>query len=248
MKNFLLSLTGISLVVVFLAACNSGDKPNLKTNMDTIAYVVGSNIANNLKENIKRDSIDFSMDALVQGFKDALNGTDSLYFSDNDKQTIMMGFQKQLQQKQAEKVAAMAAPNKEAGRKFLEENKKNQGVIQTASGLQYKVIKEGNGKSPSAADQVTVHYEGKLLDGKIFDSSYERKEPITFAVNGVIPGWTEGLQLMKEGGTYELFIPSDLAYGDQGNQAIPGGSTLVFKVELIKVIPAGQPAADQPKK
>ena len=248
MKNFLLSLTGISLVVVFLAACNSGDKPNLKTNMDTIAYVVGSNIANNLKENMKRDSIDFSMDALVQGFKDALNGTDSLYFSDNDKQTIMMGFQKQLQQKQAEKVAAMAAPNKEAGRKFLEENKKNQGVIQTASGLQYKVIKEGNGKSPSAADQVTVHYEGKLLDGKIFDSSYERKEPITFAVNGVIPGWTEGLQLMKEGGTYELFIPSDLAYGDQGNQAIPGGSTLVFKVELIKVIPAGQPAADQPKK
>lgn len=248
MKNFLLSLTGISLVVVFLAACNSGDKPNLKTNMDTIAYVVGSNIANNLKENMKRDSIDFSMEALVQGFKDALNGTDSLYFSDNDKQTIMMGFQKQLQQKQAEKVAAMAAPNKEAGKKFLEENKKNQGVIQTASGLQYKVIKEGNGKSPSAADQVTVHYEGKLLDGKIFDSSYERKEPITFAVNGVIPGWTEGLQLMKEGGTYELFIPSDLAYGDQGNQAIPGGSTLVFKVELIKVIPAGQPAADQPKK
>jgi FKBP-type peptidyl-prolyl cis-trans isomerase FklB len=128
-----------------------------------------------------------------------------------------------------------SAPNKAAGAKWLEENKKNPGVIQTASGLQYKVIKEGKGKNPTAADKVTVNYEGRMIDGKIFDSSFERKQPATFEVNAVIRGWTEGLQLMKEGGSYELYIPSDLAYGDQGNQNIPGGSTLIFKVDLIKV-------------
>jgi FKBP-type peptidyl-prolyl cis-trans isomerase FklB len=147
-----------------------------------------------------------------------------------------------MQQKQMEKMTAASAPNKEAGKKFLDENKKQAGVIETASGLQYKIIKEGKGKTPVATDQVTVNYEGKLLDGKVFDSSYDRKKPETFGVGGVIKGWSEGLQLMKEGGIYELYIKSDLAYGDQGNQSIPGGSTLIFKVELLKIAP---PAADQ---
>lgn len=146
-----------------------------------------------------------------------------------------MNFQKNMQKKQMEKMAQTSAPNKEAGNKFLEDNRKNEGVIETNSGLQYKVIKEGKGKSPAETDKVTVNYEGKLLDGKIFDSSYDRKKPETFPVNGVIKGWTEGLQLMKEGGIYELYIKSDLAYGDQGNPSIPGGSLLIFKVELIKV-------------
>jgi len=146
-----------------------------------------------------------------------------------------MNFQKEMQQKQMEKMSAASKPNKEAGQKFLEENKKQPGVIETPSGLQYKVIKEGKGKTPTATDKVTVNYEGKLLNGKIFDSSFDRKKPETFGVTGVIKGWTEGLQLMKEGGSYELYVKSDLAYGDQGNQSIPGGSTLIFKVDLIKI-------------
>ncbi len=126
---------------------------------------------------------------------------------------------------------------KEAGAKFLEENAKNEGVKVTASGLQYTVEKEGTGASPKATDEVTVHYTGRLLDGTVFDSSVSRGEPATFPLNRVIPGWTEGVQLMKEGGKYMFFIPSELAYGAQGiPNAIPPHSTLIFEVELIKVI------------
>lgn len=126
---------------------------------------------------------------------------------------------------------------KAAGKKFLEENKKNADVKETASGLQYVVEKEGTGAQPDAEDEVTVHYTGRLLDGTVFDSSVNRGEPATFPLNRVIPGWTEGVQLMKEGAKYTFFIPSDLAYGPQGIPgAIPAHSTLIFDVELIKVI------------
>lgn len=134
-------------------------------------------------------------------------------------------------QKKAEEAA------KAAGRKFLEENRKSADVKETASGLQYVVEKEGEGATPSATDEVTVHYTGRLLDGTVFDSSVNRGEPATFPLNRVIPGWTEGVQLMKEGSKYTFFIPSDLAYGPQGVPgAIPPHSTLIFDVELIKVI------------
>lgn len=130
-----------------------------------------------------------------------------------------------------------AAEIKSVGEKFLEENKKNENVKVTASGLQYVVDKEGTGEQPTATDEVTVHYTGKLLDGTVFDSSVSRGEPATFPLNRVIPGWTEGVQLMKEGAKYTFFIPSDLAYGPQGvPNAIPPHSTLIFDVELIKVI------------
>ena len=126
---------------------------------------------------------------------------------------------------------------KAAGKKFLEENKKNADVKETASGLQYVVEKEGTGAQPDVEDEVTVHYTGRLLDGTVFDSSVNRGEPATFPLNRVIPGWTEGVQLMKEGAKYTFFIPSDLAYGPQGIPgAIPAHSTLIFDVELIKVI------------
>ena len=125
---------------------------------------------------------------------------------------------------------------KEAGSKFLEENGKREGVHTTSTGLQYVIEKEGTGKQPKATDNVTVHYTGRLLDGKVFDSSVSRGEPATFPLNRVIPGWTEGLQLMKEGAKYTFFIPSDLAYGAQGaGRDIPPHSTLIFEVELIKV-------------
>lgn len=133
--------------------------------------------------------------------------------------------------------AKAEAVAKEAGSKFLEENKKREGVKETASGLQYIVEKEGTGAQPAATDEVTVHYTGRLLDGKVFDSSVSRGEPATFPLNRVIPGWTEGVQLMKEGAKYTFFIPSDLAYGAQGvPNAIPPHSTLIFDVELIKVV------------
>lgn len=132
--------------------------------------------------------------------------------------------------------AKATAAAKEAGNKFLEENAKKEGVKVTASGLQYRVIKEGAGKQPTATDEVTVHYTGKLLDGTVFDSSVNRGEPATFPLNRVIPGWTEGVQLMKEGAKYEFFIPSDLAYGPNGvPNAIPPHATLIFEVELISV-------------
>jgi FKBP-type peptidyl-prolyl cis-trans isomerase len=245
MKKILLTVLTLS-GALFLASCGSGDKKiDLKDKNDSVAYVIGSNIGLNLRENVKKDSLKLSPVALAQGFKDALDGKDSLYFTEAEKQKIMMAFQKDMQDKQMQKQAQMAEPNRQAGNKFLEENKAKEGVKVTASGLQYKVVKEGKGKTPTANDKVTVHYEGKLLDGKIFDSSFERKKPETFPVTGVIKGWTEGLQLMKEGGVYELYIPAELAYGDAGNNSIPGGSTLIFKVELIKV---EAPAAENPQK
>ena len=125
--------------------------------------------------------------------------------------------------------------NKTIGREFMEQNAKNDSVIQTQSGLQYMVLKEGTGAKPGPTDEVTVHYTGKLLDGTVFDSSVERGEPATFPLDKVIPGWTEGLQLMSEGSKYRLFIPSELAYGSKGNQNILPNSTLIFDVELIKV-------------
>lgn len=245
MKNTFLSIVSVLMIVAIFVSCGQNNKKaNLQTKEDSIAYVIGANIGANLKKNMDSDSLKFNTDMLMQGFKDALNSMDSTVLTEEAKQQVMMNFQKEMQQKQMEKMAAAATPNKEAGKKFLDENKKQAGVIETASGLQYKVIKEGKGKTPTATDQVSVHYEGKLLDGTVFDSSYERKKPATFGVGGVIKGWTEGLQLMKEGGIYELYINSDLAYGDQGNQSIPGGSTLIFKVELVKI---EAPAADNQK-
>lgn len=244
MKNICLSIFSLVIATMLFVSCGNNKKADLKTQNDSVAYVIGANIGENLKNNIANDSLDFSSAALVQGFKDALEGLDSLTFTKEEKQNIMMQFQKNMQEKQMKKMAEAAAPNKQAGAQFLEKNKQQPGVIQTQSGLQYKVIKEGKGKMPKATDKVTVNYEGKLIDGTVFDSSFERKEPATFGVTGVIPGWTEALQLMKEGGSYELYIPSDLAYGDQGNQSIPGGSTLIFKVDLIKV-EAGAPNPQQ---
>jgi FKBP-type peptidyl-prolyl cis-trans isomerase FklB len=245
------NLFAVLLAIAFvftLASCNNGKgKPNLKEKSDTIAYVIGTNIGKNLKENIERDSLKLGNEALIQGFKDALAGLDSSVFTEAQKQQIMMDFQKEMQKKQMDKAAKMAEPNKQEGQKFLADNKTKPGVKELPDGLQYKVIKEGAGKTPKETDKVTVNYEGRLISGKIFDSSFETKKPATFPVNGVIKGWTEALQLMKEGGSYELYIPSDLAYGDAGNRDIPGGSTLIFKVELIKIENAETQPKDQSK-
>ena len=146
-----------------------------------------------------------------------------------------MAYQKEQQEKMIKDMKAQGDANSTAGAKFLAENAKKEGVVTTASGLQYKVVTAGTGKTPKATDTVEVDYEGKLIDGTVFDSSYERGEPVEFPLNQVIAGWTEGVQLMKEGGKYEFYIPSDLAYGEAGNAGIAPNSMLIFTVELLSV-------------
>ncbi|HNW69736.1 MAG TPA: FKBP-type peptidyl-prolyl cis-trans isomerase [Bacteroidales bacterium] len=227
----------IIVLVCLLSFCfyANAQKIKIKTSKDSTAYTLGCNIGTNLKKNLDADSLALDLDILTQGIRDALNGADKQLFSEETKKKIMDKFGKEMQEKQVKKNAQTASAAKAAGMKFLEENKKKPGVMTTPSGLQYRVIQEGTGAAPTPSSSVTVNYEGKFIDGNIFDSSYERNQPADFPLNGVIKGFSEGLLLMKEGSIYELFIPSDLAYGDAGNQGIPGGSTLIFKLELIKV-------------
>lgn len=193
--------------------------------MDKLSYAWGLAMGRQLQGMGMKE---LNLDDYKDGVKAVFDGTEPA-ISIEEAQKLINEYLTDLQKK-AEDAA------KEAGRKFLEENKKNPDVKETASGLQYVVEKEGEGASPKADDEVTVHYTGRLLDGTVFDSSVNRGEPATFPLNRVIPGWTEGVQLMKEGAKYTFFIPSDLAYGPQGIQgAIPPHSTLIFEVELIKI-------------
>lgn len=197
------------------------------TLQEKISYIIGRDMAGNLK----KQGIDVNADAFVKGMKEALEGKPSA-LSQNEVQEAMM----QLQQEMGAKQGAAASENQKAGEAFLAENKNKEGVKTLPSGLQYEVLNEGTGKSPSASDKVTTHYHGTLIDGTTFDSSYERGQPATFPVNGVIAGWTEALQLMKEGAKWRLYIPSNLAYGAQGAGDVIGpNSTLIFDVELISV-------------
>jgi FKBP-type peptidyl-prolyl cis-trans isomerase len=205
-------------------------KVELNTKQDTFSYVLGLDIANFFSQN----DFELNMDAFFQGFSDKYKG-DSTLFNDEEAKQLMMEFQKELQALQEGKAQEDSKGNKKAGEAFLAENKTKDGVEVTASGLQYKSLVEGSGEKPTGVDKVKVHYEGKLIDGTIFDSSYQRGEPITFGLNQVIPGWTEGLQLMSVGSTYELYIPSDLGYGDRAAGQIPPGSCLIFKVELLGI-------------
>jgi FKBP-type peptidyl-prolyl cis-trans isomerase FklB len=202
----------------------------LKTFNDTISYIIGSDVAGNLAKN----SIEINEDIFFKAFDKKMKNQDSV-FTQDERQKIMTKFQKDMTAKQQAKNEVVCGKNKQDGKAFLEANKKKPGVVELPDGLQYMVIKNGDGPKPKAEDQVEVNYEGKFLDGKIFDSSYDRKQSVTFPLSGVIKGWTEGLQLMNTGSVYEFYIPSDLGYGDKGYSEIPGGSTLIFKVELISI-------------
>ena len=198
---------------------------DLNKDLDKASYALGLNIGKNLKTQ-GLDSI--NLEAIKKGFEDAFYNDSSL-ISGEDAERFLNSFFKSLSDKKA-------AALKEEGEAFLVENAKKEGVTQTASGLQYEVIEMGTGAKPIATDQVKVHYEGTLLNGTVFDSSVKRGEPATFGLNQVIPGWTEGLQLMPEGSKFRFFIPSDLAYGERGaGGQIAPYSTLIFEVELISI-------------
>lgn len=204
----------------------------LKTEKDRLSYAIGMDIGSGLQ----RQNLDLNPEIVAQGIWDKLSGGETL-MTDQEYRDTMTAFRQDMAQKQMAKMKDAGEKNKIEGEKFLAENKKKEGVVTLPSGLQYKIFKEGTGKSPKLADTVTVHYKGTLIDGTEFDSSYRRGGPASFPVNGVIKGWTEALQLMKEGAKWELYIPSDLAYGERGTGrgGIGPSSTLIFNVELISV-------------
>lgn len=220
----------LSLLIVTPLAV-AADKPiSLE---DRVSYGIGMNIG----RDFSNQEIQVNAELLAQGIKDAQAGGNTLMSEEEVKQTIAE-LQQILQAKQAAKVKELGEANQKAGADFLAANAKKEGVKTTASGLQYQVIEEGSGKIPAATDKVKVHYRGTLVDGTEFDSSYQRGEPAVFPVNGVIKGWTEALQLMKEKAKYRLFIPAGLAYGERGAGPVIGPqSTLIFDVELLEVDP-----------
>jgi FKBP-type peptidyl-prolyl cis-trans isomerase FklB len=234
----------ICLASVLVASiCLAQDKTGLKDQKDKASYSIGLELGNSLK----KGKMDVNVDTLLQGLKDGLSGAKPLLTEEQVKET-MTALQKEMTEKQAAASKEAGEKNAAAGEKFLAENKKKDGVKTTASGLQYKVLKEGTGESPKATDMVVTNYRGTLLDGTEFDSSYKRNEPATFPVNRVIAGWTEALQLMKPGSKYQLFIPSALAYGERAvGKDIGPNSALIFEVELLSIkLPDATPTPPPP--
>src|SRR5213596_1535115 len=230
MKHFIII---VSASLLALPLFGQEKSPQLKDQKDKVSYSIGMNIGFNLS----KQKVDINPDILAAGIKDAIAGKPQL--TQDQVKDVMAQFEKDMEQKQKQ----AGEKNKTEGAKFLEDNKKKPGVKTTASGLEYKVEKEGTGAQPKATDMVTVNYRGTLIDGTEFDSSYKRGQPATFPLNGVIKGWTEGLQLMKQGSKYQFFVPSNLAYGERSvGPDIAPNSTLIFEVELLDAKPAPTPA------
>ena len=200
--------------------------------MDKLSYALGIGIGSQLAG---MGTKELNIDDFAQAIKDVILGSE-LKVDNAEAQTLVQNFFQEQEAKQQAAAAEAGKAAKAAGEAFLAENGKKEGVVTLPSGLQYQVLEEGNGKKPSATDQVVCHYEGTLIDGTVFDSSYKRNQPATFGLNQVIAGWTEGVQLMQEGAKYRFFIPYNLAYGERGAGAqIPPFAALVFDVELIEV-------------
>ena len=227
MKPYLITSLALGL---FVSSVLAQDKPDLTNPKQKASYAIGVNIGSNLKS----QDLDLDAKALAAGITDELNGKPAM--TQEDVQATLQQFQQEMMAKMQAKEKVDADKNLKAGEAFLAENAKKDGVKTTASGLQYKILKDGDGPMPKATDTVKVNYKGTLIDGTVFDSSYDRGEPVTFPVNGVIPGWTEALQLMKAGSKWELFIPANLAYGEHSpSPKIGPNSTLIFEVELLDI-------------
>ncbi len=229
MKVFLTA----ALACCILAACESTPEVNAvkpANGLDSTSYAIGVQIGKSLKQ----QSLDVDINMLAAGMRDVL--ADKSLFADSTLQTVMAKIQEQAMKKMQAEQTQKADSSRAAGDGYLAQNKTKPGVITTASGLQYQVVAQGNGPKPTKDNTVKVHYTGSLIDGSVFDSSVQRGQPVEFPVAGVIPGWTEILQLMNVGSKVHVVIPSALAYGDQGSgQTIPPGSVLVFDVELIAI-------------
>jgi FKBP-type peptidyl-prolyl cis-trans isomerase len=231
----------LSLVLIAGQAL-AADVVEIKTEKQKLSYSIGMNAGRSMKDSLKTQSVDVDHAILLKGLDDGIRDAKP-QMTEDEMKTVLEELQKKLMAKQQEQAAkqqeqakAVAEKNKKEGEAFLAANKKKEGVITMPSGLQYKVLTAGKGKSPKATDTVTVHYRGTLINGTEFDSSIKRGQPATFPLNQVIKGWTEAVQLMKEGAKWELYIPSNLAYGERGAGAnIGGNATLIFEVELLSI-------------
>lgn len=232
MKKRTLALVGTLTIVLIATGCFAADKnPDMKTLKEKVSYGIGLSIG----KDFQRQNIDVDLDILKRGIQDGLTGAKPLLTDQQLKET-MQSFQKEMKAKHQQRAKVEGEKNKKEGEAFLKANAKKEGVKTLPSGLQYKILKKGTGSTPKPTDTVTVNYRGTLLDGTVFDSTYKRGKPATFRVNGVIPGWTEALQHMKEGAKWRLFIPSNLAYGERGAGPVIGpNAVLIFDVELLKV-------------
>ena len=231
----------VCLTLLAAPALSGEKKIELKTPKEKLSYSIGFDIGTS----IKRNGVDVDVNIVTKAIKDVLSGEKTLMTEQETRESIT-AFQKEMAAKQQERLKELGEKNKKEGAAFLAENKKKEGVITLPSGLQYTILAEGKGKQPTATDTVTVQYRGTLIDGTEFDSSYKRGQPATFALNQVIKGWTEGVQLLKEGGKIRLTVPSELAYGERGAGAQIGPNTVLnFEVELLSIGDKGQ-GADAP--
>jgi len=228
MKSLVIFLMSLVLLIPQVMAADNG---TLKNQKEKLSYTLGTDVAKSLKQL----GVEVDMDTFTKGVKDALTGAKP-QLTEEEMKTVMNTFKQEMGAKQMEKMKAMGEKNKKEGEAFLAENKKKSGVKTTASGLQYKVIKEGTGKTPKKTDKVNCNYQGTLVDGTEFDSSYKRGQPATFPVEGVIPAWTEALQMMKVGSKWQIFVPAKLGYGERGAGPVIGpNAVLIFTIELLSI-------------
>jgi FKBP-type peptidyl-prolyl cis-trans isomerase FklB len=219
----------------------------LKTQKEKFSYAIGMKTGQRMAESFNKQSVPFDPALLARGLKDGLAGGKTA-LTDDEAQAAIKAVQDEVGKQQQAKMQEAGAANKKEGETFLAANKSKEGVVALPSGLQYKILKAGTGPKPTATDSVVCNYQGTFINGKEFDSSYKRGQPATFPVTGVIKGWTEALQLMPVGSKWQLFIPSDLAYGDAGRPGIEPSSTLVFEVELLSIEDKSKEKAPEPAK
>lgn len=239
-KMFKRVIALVFFLSIFLSYNIFSQNISLKNQTDSISYSIGLNYGFGLFNNLVGDSIPYNAQAMISGFSDGILKQQGI-ISNEEAQQLIMILQEKIMQKREETANIEKQNNLQRSMQYHADMKNKPGIVTTASGLQYQIIKDGTGKKPTESSQVKVHYTGTLIDGKKFDSSYDRNEPAVFPVNGVIKGWTEALLLMKEGSKWMLMIPPDLAYGERGaGQLIGPNETLIFEVELLEVMDGNQ--------